>query len=236
MPTVKTKLTNGERRIITKVVNGERRVSCSCCAGCCMYPADELGSNYGADDLPDAVTVNWAGRFTGSMSKSGSGYASGGATLQVVNGIWRLSDSNGTRNVGQCLIRGDGNLTQGDDLVEDQFSDTYTVELDYENIGNAEAFVQENVVVTRVSLCRWEGLDSCGNLVELWYNSIDFAAEGQPVRLAEWNVQFYTNTTASEQGPIPCSADDSWFYKKEAPANTPTGTYHDSELGTVIVS
>jgi hypothetical protein len=110
-----------------------------------MYPADLLGSTYGADDLPDAVTVNWTDRFVGSMSKSGSGYAGGGATLQVVNGIWRLSDSNGTRNVGRCLIRGDGNLTQGDDLVEDQFEDTYTL-----------TSIYGSIVVTRVSLCRWE--------------------------------------------------------------------------------
>jgi PAS domain-containing protein len=124
-----------------------------------MYPADLLGSTYGADDLPDAVTVNWTDRFTGSMSKSGSGYAGGGATLQVVNGIWRLSDSNGTRNVGRCLIQGDGNLTQGDDLVEDQFEDTYTVTINGEGnpVGPAagEPFGYPVEDVIRGGLCRW---------------------------------------------------------------------------------
>jgi hypothetical protein len=149
---IKTQLVEGQRRIITKVVNGQRRASCSCCEGepsCCMYPADELGNLYGADDLPDAVTVNWTDRFVGSMSKSGSGYAGGGATLQVVNGIWRLSDSNGTRNVGRCLIRGDGNLTAGDDLVEDQFEDTYTMSL---------STLNSSVTLYRKSLCLWEDI------------------------------------------------------------------------------
>jgi hypothetical protein len=113
-----------------------------------MYPADLLGSTYGANDLPDAVTVNWTDRFTGSMSKSGSGYAGGGATLQIVNGIWRLSDSDGTRNVGRCLIRGDGNLTPDDDLVEDQFADEYRV------VSTTEEYVFDEVV-TRYSLCSW---------------------------------------------------------------------------------
>jgi hypothetical protein len=156
MATIKTQLVSGQRRIITKVVNGQRRVSCSCCEGepfCCMYPADELGNLYGADDLPDAVTVNWTDRFVGSMSKSGSGYAGGGATLQVVNGIWQLSDSDGTRNVGRCLIRGDGNLTQGDDLVEDQFEDQYNVQIVFNPDGPFPSTV--NRTVTRVSLCQW---------------------------------------------------------------------------------
>jgi hypothetical protein len=153
---IKTQLVEGQRRIITKVVNGQRRVSCSCCEGepsCCMYPADELGNLYGADDLPDAVTVNWTDRFTGSMSKSGSGYAGGGATLQIVNGIWRLSDSNGTRNVGRCLFAGDGNLTQGDDLVEDQFADIYTVSATLTSPqGGTDAHSRQT---PRLSLCFW---------------------------------------------------------------------------------
>ena len=179
----------------------------------------EVYGNYTAYYLTGSFPVGPDGDFIAIDS--------GGSLDQWTNYV-----GGGINGIGFCLIESFDNITG----VNDTFADTYTVELDYENIGNAEAFVQENVVVTRVSLCQWEGLDSCGNLVELWYNSIDFAAEGQPVRLAEWNIEFYTNTQNSEEGPIPCSADDSWAYKKEEPANVPTGTYHSSELGTVIVS
>jgi len=179
MATVRTQLVSGQRRIITKVVNGQRRVSCSCCEdGCCMYPADQLNAGYTADDLPDAVTVNWEGSFTGSMSKSGSGYAGGGATLQVVDGVWQLSDDAGIRNVGQCLIRGDGNLTQGDDLVEDQFADTYTV-----TVGGTTG------IVTRESLCVWRGLTNDGCPIALSYDrgieeiEIDAAALKWAIRI-----------------------------------------------------
>jgi uncharacterized protein CbrC (UPF0167 family) len=177
MATVATKLTDGQRRIITKVIDGQRRVSCSCCeAGCCMYPAAELGNRYVAEDLPDAVTVNWAGRFTGSMTKSGSGYAGGGATLEVVNDIWRLSDTGGDRNVGRCLVIGNGNLTQGDDLVEDQFADTYTVERRTETLtGPPDA----TYTITRESLCRWCGFDPLReSTICLEYNPPTFAGQG----------------------------------------------------------
>jgi hypothetical protein len=190
-------------RIITKVVNGQRRVSCSCCEGepfCCMYPADELGNLYGADDLPDAVTVNWTNRFTGSMSKSGSGYEGEGATLQIVNGIWQLSDSDGTRNVGRCLIRGDGNLTQGDDLVEDQFAD----ELNYTLSG----YTTYSGVFTRTSLCQWEDLETIND----WFGfGSEFA--GNFLNYSQAQNRFLATANVAEG------------YPKQDPSNTPLGTY-----------
>jgi hypothetical protein len=222
MATIKTQLVDGQRRIITKVVSGQRRVSCSCCEGessCCMYPADELGNLYGANDLPDAVTVNWINRFTGSMSKSGSGYAGGGATLQVVNGIWQLSDNNGTTNVGRCLIRGDGNLTQGDDLVEDQFADEYNVQITA--FPNSEFPFLFNATVTRNELCVWQYSDESTS-VTLQFS--DF--------LQKWTVDGV-------------SGEDlvNWLASglKEAPQNNPVETYEvtfafnlgeDNQFGT----
>jgi hypothetical protein len=210
MATVKTKLTDGELRIITK----DGKVSCSCCEEdeCCMYPADLLGSTYGASDLPDDVTVNWTNRFTGGMSKSGSGYAGGGATLQIVNGIWRLSDSDGTRNVGRCLIRGDGNLTQGDDLVEDQFEDAYTV-----TVGSTTG------TVTRESLCVWRGLTTDGCPIALSYDrgieeiEIDAAALKWAIRIIFFDPDFG------------CSGSGSIFIK--AVQNSPAGSdYIDNNI------
>jgi hypothetical protein len=181
-----------------------------------MYPADLLGSTYGADDLPDAVTVNWTDRFVGSMSKSGSGYAGGGATLQVVNGIWRLSDSDGNRNVGRCLITGDGNLTQGDDLVEDQFEDTYTL-----------TSIEGSIVVTRVSLCRWESppvevgsLDLGGALEYYPINPM----EGQPS--PAWLASMDDGQAMSPAGGEKTSPN----------LSSPVGTYTDLFLPSVTVS
>lgn len=132
-------------RIITKTVDGEARVSCSCCVECCMYPADQLGIEYDAADLPDELTIDWEGHYTGAVTKSGSGYAGGSITLQVVDGSWQLAHGSTTHSVGNCLIIGDGNHTPGDDLVEDTFQDAYTVT--FEN--------STTLTLVRESLCNW---------------------------------------------------------------------------------
>jgi hypothetical protein len=136
------------------IITKDGKVSCSCCESpepdCCMYPADKLGDTYEADDLPDAVTINWPGHLEGSADKDGSGYegAGGDVTLTVIDGKWTLKDTSTNpetvRVVGNCLIRGDGNLTQGDDLVEDQFADCYEVD-----------GPDGTLIVTRLSLCEW---------------------------------------------------------------------------------
>jgi hypothetical protein len=130
-----------------KVVLKDGRASCSCCAepACCMYAADGA---YDADDLPEAVTV----LNVGTMNKSGFGYAGGGYELRAPDGLWILSGPQ-SRAVGKCLIRGDGNLTQGDDLVEDQFADEYNVQ-----IAGADDFLL-NATVTRNELCEWTYFD-----------------------------------------------------------------------------
>jgi hypothetical protein len=122
--TIKTQVVDDETRIITKVIDGKTRISCECCAGgCCMYPANQLGAGYTEADLPDAVTINWSGYSSGSATRSGSTYTVGGTTLSVSGGIWVLTNGSATQNVGACLLRGDGGLTSGNDLVEDQFPD-----------------------------------------------------------------------------------------------------------------
>lgn len=196
---IKTTGTGSGLRVLTKTVDGEVRVSCECCEeGCCMYPADLLGSAYEADGLPDAVTVNWTGRFTGSMSRSGSGYAGEGATLQVVDDIWQLNDGAGSRNVGRCLITGDGNLTPGNNLVEDQFADTYMV---YVN-GLADVF-DETFTVVRRSLC-------------VWSSSVD---EGDPSGVILTPPQLFSEKWVVIVGGEAQTKDD--------PQNTPVGLYGD---------
>jgi hypothetical protein len=147
MPTVK--LQNG------KVILKDGKVSCSCCAvepDCCMYPADKLGATPGfvAADLPATLYGKWADRADGTFTKSGDEYTLGTVTIRVNAGgtAWEFydSDDDATLTIGNCLIRGDGGLTPGDDTVEDQFADCYEV---------TGEFISGAVQVIRNSLCEW---------------------------------------------------------------------------------
>jgi hypothetical protein len=113
-----------------------------CCVGepdCCMYPATGLGDTYEAADLPDDVTINWPDHHEGSAEKDGSEYTAEDNEDVILKRneagtAWILEDSTDpenvvTRTVGNCLIRGDGNLEPGDDLVEDQFAVCYEVKI-----------------------------------------------------------------------------------------------------------
>jgi len=134
---------------------------CNCDPTCCMYPADELGGTYQTSDLPDAVTINWTNRFTGSISRAGSTYSSGSIILSIIDNKWTLRDTSDseniiTRTVGRCLIQGDGNLTPGDDAVEDQFADCYEISFRFFGGPNDDPPAPiERVTVLRRSLCVW---------------------------------------------------------------------------------
>ena len=130
-----------EGLIKTKSDGGLRAVNCACCAGgCCMYPAQALADEiYGANDLPDAVTIGGV-----SYSRSGSGY--GNAT----NGVLLEADAwarytNGSRSSRACLIQSG---------VEDQFEATYNTQ--GQGFLNNIGFIDFDIVVTRRSLCIWE--------------------------------------------------------------------------------
>jgi hypothetical protein len=119
-----------------------------------MYPANNLGTLYTPDDLPDSVRVNWSGRFIGSMSKIGGGYNASGYTLDVQSGLWVLTDTatSTTRTVGNCLIRGDGGIIIGNDLIEDQFPSSFLVEGSCPSLGR-----EGSVICERYVLCDWFG-------------------------------------------------------------------------------
>jgi hypothetical protein len=150
-----------------------------CCEeepSCCMYPADGLGDTYEAADLPDAVTINWPDHHEGSAGKSGDEYTAEGNEDVVLKRneagtAWILEDSSDpenvvTRTVGNCLIRGDGNITPGDDLVEDQFEDSYLVD--------------DFIPAVRWSLCVWDGWDEW----DMNYGYLRFDPEQQ-----KWTVE-----------------------------------------------
>lgn len=220
-----------------KTDGGLRAVECGCCGGgepgCCMYPADQLGTLYTAADLPDAVTVNWSGRYTGSMSKSGSGYAANGYTLDAQSGLWVLSDTatSTTRTVGNCLIRGDGNLTDNGDLVEDQFAGSYVVTVsDWPGIPDPRTRTVE-----RVGLCAWEepGYPPCWAYADTYFGVL----WRQDLYFSVWDQSWYTGTMYIEVISFEGNYEDDFVWycagywgnpgKKVGNQNSPVGEYWD---------
>jgi hypothetical protein len=161
MPTVK--IQNG------KVILKDGKVSCSCCEGCCMYPAEGLGVTYEAADLPDTLWVNVGGTVDEEFTRDGSRYKNAENTLEIVNvgDSWRLQLISTSEDLDAgfegCLITGDGNYTPGDDTVEDQFADCYEVTWNDDGARSAN--------VTRQDLCNWTGTDNESGSVRLRYNS-----------------------------------------------------------------
>jgi len=238
MPTIKL---NPNGKIITK--NG--KVSCTCCeAGeCCMYPAQALFDGlYTYEDLPDTVvqvssdvppvvTV-----FTKlSSPQTGTGAGAPGVPTTYFLGIdsnnetvgigiysnddegpnsgptWKGSEvANESSQYGACLFAPIFNDPLDYFSLEDQFADTYTVS------GPPGG----DVAVTRISLCEWEGLDSCGNKVTLTYNSGQFNTDA--LWVIGWLDYF---------GPVgDCIQLDASSGEKSGFQNTPVGSY---TLGSV---
>lgn len=111
-----------------------------------MYSATALAAgDLVAADLPDAITL----LGVGSLSRSGTGYGDTTDGVIFETPKWARYIG-GTRTTQSCLITGDGNLTPGDNAIEDQFAATYQINL------LEEEEVLESVLVHRVSLCRWE--------------------------------------------------------------------------------
>jgi len=129
------------------VVIKDGKVACTCCEqpqSCCMYPAQALADGlYTAADLPDAITL----LGVGSLAKSGTGYGDTTNGVILESGVW-AKYIGGVRSTKACLIDDDGNLTPGDDSVEDQFAPTYKVTFFG---GTLEIFID------RISLCVWRG-------------------------------------------------------------------------------
>jgi hypothetical protein len=216
MAIIRTQLVSGQRRIITKVVNGERRVSCSCCPseeGCCMYPADQLGVGYTAEDLPDEIMyiINVQGEQRLAWPKVGDKYVRQfcddeecyEAEIRVEGGQWLFGFDN---NVPPAYWFGSNCLFQeGDEQgFKDNFADTYTVTTN-----------QATGVVTRRSLCSWTGIDSLGCDLELLYETL-LVPPRSGTRF-KWTIDF------AEGGLTPCA--ERAIAVKTPHQNTPVGSY-----------
>jgi hypothetical protein len=125
---------------------------------CCMYPADKLGINYTAADLPDNLSLNWSDTDVVTVDKVGSGYAGGTVSILIENEKWVLRNTatGNARTIGRCLIR-------EDDLVADQFEDSYFADVSYTIlVGTPPYSLAYSDTVFRESLCAWYWEDDEG--------------------------------------------------------------------------
>jgi hypothetical protein len=163
MPTIKLK--NG------KVILKDGNVSCTCCEGCCMYPASGLGDTYTEDDLPDdggSGLLIWyenppVDEFnSGGLQKIGSTYkldADEDYFIKTDNGKWKFfdSDENVISIIGDCL-QSESSVIEG----------PYGLSVVVSSLpGGAEGYI-----LPRVSLCRFEGLDENSLPVVVNFNTI----------------------------------------------------------------
>ena len=168
-----------------------------------MYPADQLGVDFTNDDLPDNLTVNGS-----SLSRAGSAY--GNMTNGVIfeSGVWALY-TDGNRSTSNCLIRGDGNFTNGDNSVEDQFAASYTVNF---NGPFPERGLPATQTFVRESLCVWKstsGYDYGTGTIA--YDTLSYGGQVFPLEPLKWAVSA-ANMLAT------------WMVKTGA-QNSPIGTY-----------
>jgi hypothetical protein len=210
-------------RIITKVVGGQRRISCSCCPSdveCCMYPADQLGVGYTAEDLPDEImwfiNVNLEQRF--AWPKVGDKYVRQfcddeecyEAEIRVEGGQWLFGFDNNVPPAywfsSNCLFQ------EGDEQgFKDNFADTYTV-------TTYEAFQ-----ITRTGLCTWFGLDSNGCETLLEY----FGVPEDVIPFTDFPYKWVLSWSAAFDPVQELCGAARVAGPKEGFQNSPVGTYTD---------
>jgi hypothetical protein len=183
-----------------------------------MYPAQALVDGlYTVDDLPDEVQigpyilqkgvaqavfpVQVEGAFYGTISEGDEE-----AYIYLDNFAWNFGPAVGSGGQ-ECLV--DGNI------VQDLFANSYTI---------TYPPTSTSVVVTRISLCVWEGNDACGRPWYLMYGDQEPFAAGSPYY---WNIWM-----AIDEGD-PCGDFQQPIASKTGFQNTPVGSYLGNNNGTV---
>lgn len=227
-----------------KVITKGNKVSCSCCGGCCMYPAQGFFDGlYGETDLPDSIiftqydlsgNINAADRV---VERSGLSYATNYdnefsqryTLVEDYEGLgprWVFqteiydNESNvvtpwTTLDTLDCLFRENADgVMFGAGGTKDNFEDSY--EITNPSEGAATVF--------RTSGCLWEGTTNNGCIADLRYFD---ANEGQNAHkwLVAWQ-QF--------QGEFGCEAIDGGT--KVGTQNTPVGDYASDTAFSASVS
>jgi hypothetical protein len=235
-----------------KVITKDGKVSCTCCEelGCCMYPADRLwpGSSdpnnfFTLEDLPDTLELQTEGgifiyekdiqNIEGLTWKLYQSQEDAEDRIiwnpdEIPYGTLGCIDGEGPRYAAVPNVGGVGCcLVDENSVFQDQFADTYTVT--WSGAFDGSNF---NVVVTRVSLCVWEGVDPCGKPIYLFYgDNLNIGGGGD----FAWGL--YLNNYAS----FPCFDDFTGYIigKDSVPPsyqNTPIGYYIETFATDATVS
>ena len=185
-----------------------------------MYPASEFNieGGYTEADLPNAITL----LGVGSIAKSGSDYGNTTNGVILESGVWAVYLA-GVRTTKACLIDDDGNLTPGDDVVEDQFSATYTVN-NFFFTGYCPEYDDgspyDNIVLERSSLCGWGPT----NFEVLYKNELgEYSYVTAAMSLFFDGISGALNATGPQ-----CSTGD--ISQTESPHPDPTGSYSESAI------
>jgi len=193
---------------------------CCCEPDCCMYSATALAAgDLVAADLPDAITL----LGVGSLSRSGTSY--GDTTNGVIfeTDTWAkyiTTDDVTVRTVFDCLIRGDGKFTVGDDAVEDQFEATYSVSV----YNTHDDSLIDTFTVTRYFLCGW--ISERSGPEDTWV-SLNYSGSPFP---DSWDCN-YAVFSGSYEYPSGEPMFDALFAAKEPFLNSPVGQYPEDTTG-----
>lgn len=199
-----------------------------------MYPAQALADGlYTAADLPDAfIEYAPAGSITYTKLDPPISEFSGlwyyEATISgVVERLGIASNPSlwtyqGQGESGPCLITTFGQQAPG---REDQFADTYTASGVPVPGGGTES-----VSLSRISLCVWQGVDSCGGPVLLSYDGIA-EGSGGPFGTYHWYITWVEYPFFNLFG---CnSTPEGYGLEKTDPQSSPAGTYEGNATITV---
>jgi hypothetical protein len=200
-----------------KVVTKEGKVSCTCCApDCCLYrwpdpDGTDGGPYYPETDLPDTVI------FSGeTLSHDAGDYQFTGSTYYIVAGTtqWevRLVSDDSLVQEQDCLI---------ENGVEDEFSDTYSVDVSVDIFppGEDPVLVEFTMTITRQSLCRWTWTysDGYGNYTVNVFHDDFLTSPNYP-----WKFEIFKPYDGVDSG------------EKNAPQSSPVGAYTGSQGGITV--
>jgi hypothetical protein len=246
MSTIKTTGTGAALRVIIKAYIDQVRVSCECCEpDCCILPAD-YDWEYQEEDYfaihfsgwPEQLRVNWTGHLVGNIDKSATlfQYQTGNIRIRrnddfssYYSRAWILEDLTDpanivTRTIGRCLIRGDGGITPGDNLVEDLWADQYITN----PVGSFyPPYNTYTVTFTRVSLCEWVATSGYPPECDPW--TLSFIGPLNPT-IKGGGFQIVINDYDSETEFCTVNAEENGFFYPDG------GIYNSNENYSITLT
>jgi hypothetical protein len=213
-----------------------------------MYPAEGLeNEDFSWEDLPETLV----GGFSGYVYSRVEPYEFDGVWwyydapddgekqgiyIERTTSPWEWNSGSVGAAFGPCLITGDGNLTPGDDIVEDQFEATYTVTLPASSVVGSQT-----LTVNRQSLCVWTsdvGDAVCGEVAvgaspldEIPFVSLSYNGVGWVIDITIYVAQ-YLDPEDEETLYWQCivSGNNNDIYLKFPTQDTPVGDYTEDDF------